>query len=115
MFSTKKIHQNIVQKIAPCVGHNADMYGWWILQHVTNQKKEKLLFSDFIITQKTQEEIDTIIKLLVVDSMPLQYILKTIPFGSLTLFVEPPVLIARHETEEWSLWLCEKLKPYQKE
>ncbi|KAF8313132.1 S-adenosyl-L-methionine-dependent methyltransferase, partial [Clavulina sp. PMI_390] len=41
---------------------------------------------------------------------PLQYILGTQPFGLLDLLVEPPTLIPRPETEEWSLWLSEILR-----
>lgn len=36
--------------------------------------------------------------------------LGTQPFGSLELFVSPPTLIPRPETEEWAIWLSETLK-----
>ncbi|KAI0790810.1 S-adenosyl-L-methionine-dependent methyltransferase [Abortiporus biennis] len=42
---------------------------------------------------------------------PLQYILGTQPFGPLTLFTRPPVLIPRPETEHWSLTLADRLRP----
>ncbi|CAG97940.1 S-adenosylmethionine-dependent methyltransferase [Kluyveromyces lactis] len=41
--------------------------------------------------------------------VPLQYILKTQPFGPLDLLVRPGVLIPRWETEEWCMDLIAKL------
>jgi release factor glutamine methyltransferase len=37
--------------------------------------------------------------------MPLQYILGRVPFCSLVIGVEPPTLIPRPETEEWTQWV----------
>lgn len=40
---------------------------------------------------------------------PLQYILGTQPFGDLDILCRKDVLIPRHETEEWTLKLCDAL------
>ena len=39
----------------------------------------------------------------------------TQPFGSLDLFVEPPTLVPRPETEEWAMWLAGNLRAVQAE
>jgi release factor glutamine methyltransferase len=41
---------------------------------------------------------------------PLQYILGSVPFCTLEILVEPPVLIPRPETEEWCFNLIKQLK-----
>lgn len=41
---------------------------------------------------------------------PLNYIYGSLPFLSLTLKVEPPILLPRPETEHWCFWLIERLK-----
>ncbi|KAF7376357.1 PrmC-N domain-containing protein [Mycena sanguinolenta] len=46
-----------------------------------------------------------------VASEPLQYILGTQPFGSLSIKVRSPVLIPRPETEHWTIRLAELLRP----
>jgi len=113
MSSIKIIHQQIVQKILPRALESSDVHAWWILEHVTGQKKEILLFSDFLITLDQQKEIDEIIYQFIFEQKPLQYLFKKIPFGDLELFVEPPILIPRHETEEWVFWLCGQLISYK--
>jgi len=52
---------------------------------------------------------------LITEKKPLQYILGTVPFGQLEIIVEPPILIPRPETEEWVLWLLERLEPVKNE
>ncbi|KAH7888508.1 S-adenosyl-L-methionine-dependent methyltransferase [Phlebopus sp. FC_14] len=42
---------------------------------------------------------------------PLQYILGTVPFGSLDLLTRPPTLIPRPETEDWTLRLARTISP----
>ena len=46
----------------------------------------------------------------IVQKKPLAYILGQVPFCGLDILVEPPVLIPRPETEEWSCWLISILK-----
>lgn len=43
-------------------------------------------------------------------SYPLQYILKSQPFGSLDIICEPGALIPRWETEEWTMQLVEEVQ-----
>ncbi|KAI0743476.1 S-adenosyl-L-methionine-dependent methyltransferase [Daedaleopsis nitida] len=46
-----------------------------------------------------------------VQGEPLQYILGSQPFGSLSIAVRPPVLIPRPETEDWTIRLSETMSP----
>lgn len=46
-------------------------------------------------------------------SYPLQYILKSQPFGPLEIICEPGALIPRWETEEWAMSLASELKSSQ--
>lgn len=43
---------------------------------------------------------------------PIAYVLGNAPFGNLTLECKSPVLIPRHETEEWTLRLGDLLKEH---
>lgn len=116
MFSIQKIHQEITTQLIPVVGLiSASTHAWWILEFVLNEKKATLLFSDQILAKSEITQIDTILHEFIVLQKPLQYILKKMPFFNLELFVEEPMLIPRPETEEWVMWLCQKLTLYKNE
>lgn len=69
--------------------------------------------------------LETFLKQRVFQKMPLQYILGDVPFAfispnplrtseALSISIFPPVLIPRPETEQWTLWLAEKIRKYLK-
>lgn len=88
----------------------SNQYAWWMLEALTNKKKE------YLISEKngklTDEQIATLddwFDKLFNKSMPLQYLLGSVPFLDLELIVEPPILIPRPETEEMVADLVEQL------
>ncbi len=74
---------------------------WWIIEEITQTSKLLFLTSDKEIPETITEKIILAVTKHIEEDYPLQYILKTISFCGLTLFVEPPILIPRPETEEW--------------
>ncbi|MCK5632824.1 peptide chain release factor N(5)-glutamine methyltransferase [bacterium] len=83
-----------------------NQYSWWILQAITNKKKEQLISGiSQELTEKQLKKLDDWLDKLLNKNMPLQYILGTVPFLNLTLAVKAPTLIPRPETEQ----MCEEL------
>lgn len=90
----------------------ADQYAWWLLEAIMQQTQAQLLAQDIVTTNDVQQhEIDRWLHALINEHMPIQYLIGTVPFGSLELYVEPPVVIPRPETEEWCLWYQQLLQP----
>jgi release factor glutamine methyltransferase len=86
-------------------------YAWWMLTAITGRRKEELLANHALfLTPSHLEELETWIYRQCHEHMPLQYLLGTVPFLDLELFVEPPILIPRPETEEWVARLCTTLQ-----
>lgn len=102
-----------IEKTLSELDHNPillQQYAWWILQSITKKSKIKLLTQTTITLTVLQEEtIKTWLDLMINEDMPLQYLLGSVPFCDLDILVEPPVLIPRPETEEWTACLIEKL------
>ena len=89
---------------------------WWILEHITKQNKEQLLLLDKThLTEAQNNTIENWINKLTHESIPLSYLLETVPFGNLTIKVTPPILIPRPETEEWVSNVIQTLHPFKKE
>jgi release factor glutamine methyltransferase len=63
------------------------------------------------LNDEEQKKLALWLDKMVNEDMPIQYLLGTVPFNNLEIIVEPPVLIPRPETEEWTSALVEKLKP----
>lgn len=82
---------------------------WWLLEHVTNKKKESLVLQNSL-SQAEQSDIEKLILKIKNEHMPLAYILGFVPFLDLKIHVNPPILIPRQETEEWVQDLIEILK-----
>ena len=83
---------------------------WWLLSRVTGKTKGELLAHPTLTLAKDQQELLTsLIKEHVENNKPLQYIMGTVPFWELEIYVEPPILIPRPETEEWVINLIQKL------
>ena len=109
----KKIEDQIAGVYNRLLAHQ---YAWWLVQAVTKKNKGQLISQEeLILSTEQQQKLDEWLHQLITDKKPLQYILGTVPFGQLEIIVEPPVLIPRPETEEWVLWLLEKLKPVKNE
>jgi release factor glutamine methyltransferase len=90
--------------------HHAESYAWWILEGVTQASKIELLTEKYQITRENKNQINVWLDALIHKAMPLQYLLKTISFCSVTLEVAPPILIPRPETENWCNELIDNLK-----
>ena len=87
---------------------------WWILQAITNKTMLQLLLDqNFVLSEEEQEAFDAAMFNRSEREMPLQYILGRVPFCSLVIGVEPPVLIPRPETEEWAQWVITILNVLQ--
>lgn len=87
---------------------------WWMLQHITNKTKAKLLFSEKeSLSSAELEKINDWIAQLSEKSIPLTYLLGSIPFLDLTIKTKPPILIPRIETEEWVATLIKELQPHK--
>ncbi|MBN1549340.1 peptide chain release factor N(5)-glutamine methyltransferase [Candidatus Babeliales bacterium] len=83
---------------------------WWLLARVTGKTKGELLVNATVTLLPEQHNL---LKQLIHDHVelhrPLQYIMGTVPFWELEIYVEPPILIPRPETEEWVIGLVEQL------
>lgn len=71
-----------------------------LAQKVTGLAFVQLLNTDFLLTETQKQKLEKLVHELVILHKPLQYILGSVPFGSLELFVQQPTLIPRPETEE---------------
>ena len=96
-------------------GYDDDMlcqqYAWWILQAICGKTKTELISQDTIMLSIAQkEQINDWLHKLIVDKMPLQYLLGSVPFNDCDILVSPPTLIPRPETEEWCWHLIEQLQ-----
>ena len=86
-------------------------YAWWLLEALTKKTKEELIANSKLnLTEEQLELLDDWMDKLFNKSMPLQYLLGTVPFLDLEIFVTPPILIPRPETEELCANLVEQLQ-----
>jgi release factor glutamine methyltransferase len=82
-----------------------------MVEAVTGLSQAQLVADNTLtLTLEQQQTIDSWIKQQIEDKKPLQYLLGYVPFINLEILVEPPVLIPRPETEEWTLSLIQQLK-----
>ncbi len=102
MQRLKKIHDDPVA---------CQQDAWWILQALTKKTEAELIaHKEIKLTDKQNIQLEQWLVDHIDHHKPLQYILGTVPFGDLTITVEPPILIPRPETEEWCLNLGQELK-----
>ena len=86
-------------------------YAWWILQAICEKTKTELIMQETLMLSSAQKaKIEQWIEQLVVEKMPLQYILGSVPFADCDILVQTPTLIPRPETEEWCLHIIEHLQ-----
>lgn len=86
-------------------------YAWWMVQAVKHEKQASLIGQNKIhLTTDQHKTLYIWIEKQVKEYMPLQYLLQAMPFNDVAIFVEPPILIPRPETEEWCASLIDSLK-----
>ncbi len=85
---------------------------WWLLEHVTGKKMTTLL-TDQSFKQKELDLLDKILNQITQEKKPLAYIIGSVPFLNLQIKIAAPILIPRHETEEWIESLIQKLSAFQ--
>lgn len=86
---------------------------WFLLEKLTGLSEEQLIVHhDIALSTEQQNQLNQWLDKLTKEHMPLQYILGTVPFLSVTIEVKPPILIPRPETEEWCALLIEKLQQH---
>ncbi len=91
----------------------SEQEAWWMLQHITSKTRAALLHEPAsLLPQQQLQMIDDWINKLSDESMPLSYLLGSVPFLDLNITVRPPILIPRPETEEWVADLIQKLQPH---
>jgi release factor glutamine methyltransferase len=96
ILTLKKQLENAGYK-SPQIFHHALL----LLIKVTRQSAQDILTCKKPLTQDQQQKLDLIVYELTTLNKPLAYILEKIPFCNIELFIQPPVLIPRPETEEW--------------
>ena len=83
----------------------------WLIEKVTGKKYSFFTTqTNITLSQEQYEYLMLLVQKLTIEKYPLQYILETVPFGSLTLSTKPPTLIPRPETEEWCLNLIAEIQ-----
>lgn len=97
----EKQYQNKIQ---------AEQYARWTLETITKQKLAQLIANPTIITDALQAKINHWLVQLIEHEEPIQYLIGSVPFGDLEIFVKHPVLIPRPETEEWVIGLAANIK-----
>lgn len=78
-----------------------DQYAWWLIEAVAHRAKEQLILEQRLVLNDDQlAQLTDWLNKIINKSMPIQYAIGFVPFLSVELFVEPPTLIPRPETEE---------------
>jgi release factor glutamine methyltransferase len=79
---------------------------WLLLEKLLGKSREKLIIQgEIILTDKQHKVLEHWLKDVINNQKPIQYILGSVQFDDLEIFVEQPILIPRPETEYW----CELL------
>lgn len=106
--------EKIVLTLLSCKNYhksNAEQDSWHLLQKLTGKTKAELLVKKNITLTTTQKnKLSKWLKLITKDNKPIQYILESVPFCSIQILLQPPILIPRPETEYLCDWLINKLK-----
>jgi release factor glutamine methyltransferase len=103
----RALHRAIAEQLKT---QNTFQEAWWLLEHVTGKTQSMLIVSsNFTLNETEKKDLKEALHQITVEAKPLQYILGSVPFCNLDILVEPPILIPRPETEEWSTWLIKKL------
>lgn len=80
----------------------ARQYAWWTLETITHQSKAALIAQDSLtLTTEQQVTLEEWLEKLIIQKMPIAYLIGSVPFCDREILVEQPILIPRPETEEW--------------
>ncbi|MGE0207392.1 MAG: peptide chain release factor N(5)-glutamine methyltransferase [Candidatus Babeliales bacterium] len=108
---------HLIQTIADNFTHiyehrdEQEQAAWWLLQAITKKSEAQLLAQQTIELSKDEEyQLQKAINDHKKNLKPLQYIIGWVPFLDSHIFVEPPILIPRPETEEWCDNLIKQLQ-----
>lgn len=84
----------------------------WIVQFVLRDHGFVSSFGEVLdyLNRDQIERIENLVKRRLHDNEPIAYLLGDVPFCGLDIKTRPPVLIPRMETEEWCLYLINKIK-----
>lgn len=85
----------------------------WLLQHITKKSLAELFTMQQLTDQENADLNDAILQIKDLHK-PVAYILGFVPFLDLTIQVKAPILIPRHETEEWVAKIIEQFRPFKK-
>lgn len=88
----------------------SEQQAWWLLEHIVQVSQAELLSQSIVLSPEQEESLQACINQIVHEHKPLTYILGFVPFLNLHIAVHPPILIPRHETEEWVDTLIQRLK-----
>ena len=106
-FSVQKLVRDLKQKLNSNSNHEA----WLLLLYLTKKTKTQLLIEQEIDLSKKQINLlNSWINQITEDHKPIQYIIGSVDFCDIEVFIEPPILIPRPETEEITCWIIDKLK-----
>lgn len=93
------------------VSAQPDQEALWLTEHVLGKSSAQLyLIIDEPIKAEVKVTLDDLLEQRK-NGAPLAYLLGTVSFAGLILYVQAPTLIPRPETEEWVAWLIQKLQP----
>ncbi|HRN78251.1 MAG TPA: peptide chain release factor N(5)-glutamine methyltransferase [Candidatus Dependentiae bacterium] len=86
-------------------------YAWWMVEAITNKTQAQLIAQNIIsFSQKEQIKLASWIDKITTQHIPIQYLIGFVPFNDVEILVQPPTLIPRPETEEWTLQLIKQLQ-----
>lgn len=104
LYNVYIVVKEVAKKLEPKYENamHAHTAAWWLIERLTEQSKLDLMTQRvFEMSEKDIIQLNGWISQHFDDDYPLHYILGSVPFGPLTISVEPPTLIPRPETEEW--------------
>jgi len=81
-----------------------------ILSYYFNKSREEILVSDILLNKDQKKDLEEVIKKVIVDKYPLEYILGKVKFGELELIINEDCLVPRQETEELLFYSFDYLK-----
>jgi HemK-like putative methylase len=81
-----------------------------ILSYYFNKSREEILVSDILLNKDQKKDLEKIIKKVIVNKYPLEYILGKVKFGNLELIINEDCLVPRQETEELLFYSFDYLK-----
>ncbi len=86
-------------------------YAWWTLEAITQKDQVHLIAAgDITLTPEQEALLADWCKKMIDEHMPIAYLLGMVPFNDIEILVQPPTLIPRPETEEWTVQLITDLQ-----